>query len=394
MTATLALAPADPKPAVRVVADRRTVGKDLDMSGAFATLLDEASEDQEPLKSDQPRPERKDREEPAFIPPQHFLLAVHHATVSHRAITVESLPAAAVVHMAGPADRTDVEAQPRNRPTAKPSKIVADKESSETVQVPQPLPEAVAAEPHAHTEAAITKPDTTLKPAIIVTPPFREQPEMDHERASGEPIPKSTEKAAPQAAENTAPLPAEVTDIAPVHQPAPQQPLQPVEQVAKRLAPAINQAQAILRILEKAGETGSVVKTLQFGLRPRDLGEVRVTLSLGTGGLSLRIETQNEETALRLERDRSLLDTMLAEAGVSVDRSQIDIRAARFESQQPAASFEGSGPRGGGADSSAAQDHSQRQPRSANPHQASEGQQHASSQNPGSDQRDRRNIYL
>ena len=395
MTATPALVPADPKPAVRVATDRRTVGKDLDMTSAFAAVLDEATEDREPSKAEEHRSEREDREEPAFMPHQHFLLAAHHATVTHRTITVESLPAAAAVHMARPAEPVDVQTQPRNRPTAKPGRVVAGTESGEATPAPQLLPEAAALEPHAHMEAASIKPDTIFKPAIIVTPPSRERPEIHHQRASGEPIPQPTEKTAPQATENTAPLSADVTDIAPVHQPAPQQPPQPAEQVAKRLAPAINQAQAILRILEKAGEAGPVVKTLQFGLRPRDLGEVRVTLSLGTGELSLRIETQSEEAAQRLERDRSLLDTMLAQAGVNVDRSQIDIRAARFESQQPAASFEGAGPRsGGGTDSSAAQDHSQRQPRSGNPHQTSEGQQHASSQSGGSDHRDRRDIYL
>jgi flagellar hook-length control protein FliK len=229
-------------------------------------------------------------------------------------------------------------------------------------------------------------PGTELKPIADRAPPATAKHDEDNQSADSDNASLPIETPALQTSGNS--------DATPSHQPTSPQPQPIAAQLAGRLAPAINQAQAILRILENAGDAGPVVKTLQFALRPRDLGEMRVTLSLGTGELSLRIETQTEEAARRLELDRSLLDTMLTQAGVAVDRSQIDIRVNRFDPQQPAASFEGAGPRGGETPASFSHDHSQRQSRPGSPHQASEGHQNASSTTVVSDRRDRRSIYL
>jgi flagellar hook-length control protein FliK len=92
-----------------------------------------------------------------------------------------------------------------------------------------------------------------------------------------------------------------------------------------------SQAHEIMRILQQAGDPGPVVRTLQFGLHPRDLGEVRVTLEIGRDRLGVRIETQGEDAARRLELDRGVLDAMLVQAGIMPDRSQIEIRVGRSD---------------------------------------------------------------
>ncbi len=400
MTATLAVAAADPQPVARLIADRRSLRGNSAAEDAFAALLDETAQDAEPADKDQPPADDPGRQDFTPPPSPHFLLAAHHAAVAHQAVNHEprSVTTKAVAQdMAGP---TELPVQPRNRSAAKPGRAteahgkpaldgprrdVPKHHSPEAAPLPPPPFTGDSPQPSRQPTTIEAMPDTEFKPIIIPATTAAKKSDENIGHADDDPAADPTETPAPQVSAKP--------DIAPSHQPTPQQ--QPIAtQLAGRLAPAINQAQAILRILETAGESGPVIKTLQFGLRPRDLGEMRVTLSLGRSELSLRIETQTEEAARRLELDRSLLDTMLTQAGISIDRTQIDIRAVRFESQQPAASFEGAGPRGGGADGSAAHDHSQRQPRSGNPHQASEGHQHASSTSVGSDRRDRRNIYL
>lgn len=236
------------------------------------------------------------------------------------------------------------------------------------------------------------RPDEPLKPFIL-------PPTLSQQVAAAT---KTDDTAAEAKAEHTNELNVEAvtTETAASHesvltpQLAPAQAQPPVMQIAKALVPAVNQAQAILAILEKAGDPGPVVKTLQFGLRPQDLGEVRITLSLAAASLALRIETQNEEAARRLELDRGLLDTMLVQAGIGAERSQIDIRVNRFEPAQPAAFPDAQAWQGGGATSAFNGSGSQRNRPSPEGAQSTESQGNAASSSSHSVERDRGGIYI
>jgi flagellar hook-length control protein FliK len=358
---------------------------------AFAVVLAETVEDaveEEPeLTRDTTQEEtsvsRDDKPPPTAMPFHHFLQPEQH--VPRARSTEEQSGFAALTRLPAGAELPSVFPKP-SRQAHWP---VADKlEAPRTAAAEaEDLPAWFAA------PAPLRgRPDEPSKP--LIAPPTQSQ-----QAAAAT---KTDDKAAEAKAEHNNELNVEAVtpevvvspETALTPQPAPAQAQPPAMQISRVLAPAINQAQAILAILEKAGDPVPVVKTLQFGLRPQDLGEVRITLSLAAASLALRIETQNEEAARRLELDRGLLDTMLVQAGIGAERSQIDIRVSRFEPAQPAAFPDAQAWQGGSAASAFNGSGSQRNRPSPERAQSTESHGHAASSSAHSVERDRGGIYI
>jgi chemotaxis protein MotD len=139
-------------------------------------------------------------------------------------------------------------------------------------------------------------------------------------------------------------------------------PALPAQQLAEKLVPAVAHAQAVLRVLAEAGATQPAVKSLQLGLHPEDLGRLRVTLRLSGDSLDLRVETETQDAAASLDRDRALLGSLLQEAGVTTPVGQIDVRVGRFEAAPPAARHEAPGQSAMGASGGGAQNFAGHQP--------------------------------
>lgn len=301
------------------------------------------------------------------LPP--FLLA---AQTTPRATNVEPHPSpSATPRLAANVAVHDALPRP-----SRPSHWLADdEETSPALEPPRKSATTVARQIH---------PDADLKPFAATTTQQPPKPAADREN-DAKPIQLDVPRIEAAVVEAAGP---HDTQLAPPHTLL--QPQSPVVQLAVKLAPAINQAQAILAILVEAGDPGPVIKTLQFGLHPQDLGEVRVTLSLAPETLALRIETQNEDAARRLERDRGLLDTLLVQAGVAVERSQIDIRIGRFEAALPVA-IQGSAAHGGDTFNSNGSQRDRHRPETS---QQTESNDHAARSSSTPVERDRRGVYL
>jgi Flagellar hook-length control protein FliK len=402
MTATLAPAAPDLKTALRLPQDRRAPPDTLNAASEFLLALEESvAEDVGDADVQLENNEAEAGESPADadtdqqpriadlrLPMPQFLLAAHHVATPVNA-GQESLLLAGrpVITSGGKSNSTE-------QPAAKPADVtILEKSSLDDLWQPEEAIQELAAVPITNAMRA-DKPEPQPEAVTITALPIRpldsevrppQRPREDvTDRSDAKPA--DVLAIATNESRETGPSPPSTGQL-----PHPTAPL-PAAQVVAKLEPAINQAQTILRILEAAGSPGPAVRTLQFGLRPSDLGEVRVTLSLAGDRLDLRIETQSEEAARRLDLDRSLLDAMLAQSGVTAERGQIDIRTGRFEPLPPATSFIESGRREGG-EPAGAFSHGERQP-GGPPHGNKDRSHHASTHDQHSVERGSGGVYL
>lgn len=130
--------------------------------------------------------------------------------------------------------------------------------------------------------------------------------------------------------ENAAPITIAVTHqethLPPVMKLSPfQQVVEPIRQAAAELVASSRAADAIPELdATRPAEISAPTKLLHLELRPVELGTITVKLRLSQGGMEMRIEASNAETATMLGQDKEALREIIRASGYSPDAVSVD----------------------------------------------------------------------
>jgi hypothetical protein len=132
----------------------------------------------------------------------------------------------------------------------------------------------------------------------------------------------------------------------PVAGPPAAAPIPAAQQLTQAVIPAVDHARTVLQAIAERPSATSVVRTLQIGLHPQDLGRLRVTLRMSGESLDLRVETETVAALASLERDKAVIGKLLQDAGVAAPLGRVELSLGRFEpppsgNEGRAAGFEG-----------------------------------------------------